>query len=43
MPDPADRPIIATSRHFGSPLATADNAMLAYAAAGHLQAMDASE
>lgn len=39
--DPADRLIIATARHWGAPLATADRPMLAYAAAGHLQVIDA--
>ena len=40
--DPADRLIIATARHFNVPLVTADIAILTYAAAGHMQAIDAS-
>ena len=40
--DPADRIIIATARHSNAPLVTPDSAMLEYAAAGHLQAVDAS-
>lgn len=40
--DPADRIIIATARHSNAPLVTADSAILAYAATGHLQAVDAS-
>ncbi len=39
--DPADRLIIATARALGCPLLTADRAILAYAAVGHLQAIDA--
>ena len=41
--DPADRLIIATARRWGAPLVTADNAILAYGAAGHVQAMDAAQ
>ncbi len=40
--DPADRLIVATSRHRGVPLLTADRAVLAYAARGHLHAVDAA-
>jgi PIN domain nuclease of toxin-antitoxin system len=40
--DPADRWIVATARHLGFPLLTADRAILAYAAQGFLAAMDAS-
>jgi len=40
--DPADRLIIATARHAGLPLMTADRAILAYAAAGHVRIIDAS-
>ena len=40
--DPADRLIVATARHIGMPLLTADRALLAYAAAGHVRAVDAS-
>ena len=39
--DPADRLIIATARSFGCPIATADRKILTYAAAGHLQVVDA--
>ena len=39
--DPADRLIIATARALGCPVLTADRAILAYAAAGHVQAIDA--
>ena len=40
--DPADRLIIATARRWGAPLLTADNAILAYAAEGHVQTIDAT-
>ena len=40
--DPADRLIVATSRHRGVPLLTADRAILFYAAKGHLHAVDAA-
>lgn len=40
--DPADRLIVATARHVGLPLMTADRALLAYGAAGHLRTIDAS-
>ena len=40
--DPADRLIVATARHWGVPLLTADQTILAYAADGHVQAVDAS-
>lgn len=39
--DPADRMIIATARSMGCPLITADGKILAYAKAGHVQAIDA--
>ena len=39
--DPADRIIIATSRALGCPLITSDRKILSYAAAGHIQAIDA--
>ena len=39
--DPADRLIIATARRWGTPLLTADRAILAYAAEGHVQVIDA--
>ena len=39
--DPGDRIIIATARALGCPLLTADRAILTYAAAGHVRAIDA--
>ena len=39
--DPADRLIIATARHWRTPLATADQAIASYASSGHLQVIDA--
>ena len=39
--DPADRMIVATARHLGLPLLTADAALLAYGAAGHVAVIDA--
>lgn len=39
--DPADRLIVATARQSQEPLLTADHAILAYAAAGHVEAIDA--
>jgi PIN domain nuclease of toxin-antitoxin system len=39
--DPADRMIIATARHLGLPLMTADRAILDYAAAGNVEVIDA--
>ena len=39
--DPADRLIVATARHLGAALVTADEALLRYAVAGHLQAVAA--
>lgn len=39
--DPIDRIIIATARHHGAPLLTADRAILAYGAAGHVETIDA--
>ena len=39
--DPADRFIVATARQHGAPLLTADYAILAYAAGGHVQTIDA--
>ena len=39
--DPADRILVATARHLGATLITADERLLAYAAAGHLQALAA--
>jgi PIN domain nuclease of toxin-antitoxin system len=43
MHDPADQIIVATARHLGLPLLTADNTILDYAKAGHLRAIDATE
>jgi PIN domain nuclease of toxin-antitoxin system len=39
--DPADRLIVATARHLGAALVTADAALLRYAAAGHMLAVAA--
>lgn len=39
--DPADRLIVATARAWNIALVTADREILAYAAAGHVQAIDA--
>ena len=39
--DPADRLIVATARALGCSLLTADRKIIAYAAAGHVQAIDA--
>lgn len=39
--DPGDRIMIATARAMACPLMTTDRAILDYAAAGHLQAIDA--
>ena len=41
--DPADRLIVATARHWGVPLATADQAIAGYAADGHLRVIDATQ
>lgn len=40
--DSADRLIVSTARFLGIPLLTADRAILAYAADGHVQAEDAA-
>lgn len=40
--DPADRIIVATARHMGATLVTADAALLKFAKQGHLVAMDAA-
>lgn len=40
--DPADRFIVATARHWRAPLLTADRAIAAYAAAGHLRVIEAT-
>lgn len=41
-PDPADRIIVATARHLGVTLLTADRAILDYGAAGHVAVADAA-
>ena len=40
--DPADRLIVATARHLGLPLVTADQAILIYGAGGHAQVLNAA-
>jgi PIN domain nuclease of toxin-antitoxin system len=40
--DPGDRMLVATARHLACPLATTDGKILAYAAQGHVQAINAS-
>ena len=40
--DPADRLIVATARHVGALLVTADDQLLAYGAAGHVTALNAT-
>jgi PIN domain nuclease of toxin-antitoxin system len=42
-PDPADRILVATARHLGATLVTADGALLDFAGKGHFKAMDASK
>ena len=37
--DPADRLLIATTRHMGATLMTRDTKILAYGAAGHVQVL----
>ena len=39
--DPADKLIIATARHLGAPVVTADRKILTYSRQGHLQAANA--
>lgn len=41
--DPADRLIVATARHWSAPLLTADDAILAYGARGHVRTVDATK
>lgn len=41
-PDPADRILVATARHLGATLVTADAALLEFAKQGHFVAMDAT-
>jgi PIN domain nuclease of toxin-antitoxin system len=40
--DPADRILVATARHLGATLVTADRALLELAKSGHFRAMDAA-
>jgi PIN domain nuclease of toxin-antitoxin system len=40
--DPADRILVATARHLGATLVTADAALLQFARQGHFKAMDAT-
>jgi PIN domain nuclease of toxin-antitoxin system len=39
--DPVDRQVVATAQHWQAPVLTADHQILAYANAGHVQAIDA--
>ena len=41
--DPADRMLVATSRHLGATLVTADEALLGIAGKGHFRVMDAGK
>lgn len=41
--DPADRMIVATARHIGSMLITADQLLLDYSVAGHLKTLNAGK
>jgi PIN domain nuclease of toxin-antitoxin system len=40
--DPADRILVATARHLGATLVTADKALLELAMRGHFAALDAT-
>jgi PIN domain nuclease of toxin-antitoxin system len=40
-PDPADRILVATARHLGATLVTADQALLDFSGKGHFRAMNA--
>jgi PIN domain nuclease of toxin-antitoxin system len=42
-PDPADRILVATARHLGATLVTADQSLLALAKKGHFRALDAAK
>lgn len=42
-PDPADRIIVATARHLGARLVTADSLLLDYGKAGHLRTLGAEQ
>lgn len=41
--DPADRIIVATARHLGATLVTADGLLLTYGSAGHMKFLDAQQ
>ena len=41
-PDPADRMLVATARHLGATLVTADKALLRIAKKGHFKALNAA-
>ena len=41
-PDPADRILVATARHLGATLVTADKALLDHAKKGHFRVLDAA-
>lgn len=41
-PDPADRILVATARHIGATLVTADQALLGLSKRGHLRGLDAT-
>jgi len=41
--DPADRILVATARHMGATLVTADKALLALAKKGHFKTMSAGD
>ena len=42
-PDPADRILVATARHLGATLVTADSVLLELAVKGHFRALDATK
>ena len=42
-PDPADRILVATARHFGATLVTADQELLKLSKKGHFRGIDASK
>jgi len=42
-PDPADRVLVATARHLGAALVTADQNLLELSKKGHFRAIDASK
>jgi PIN domain nuclease of toxin-antitoxin system len=43
LSDPSDQIIVATARHLGLPLVTADQKILAYGRAGHVATVDATD